>query len=65
MISGVKRLSDDTVIYEGDTKITYIRADGYSGIALTCSLVNTSNTLWMRNGLQINFEVANGISVSF
>lgn len=56
---------DVTVSYEGQTKVTRVTADGYDGIGLTCgSQVDIANSVWQRNGVDINMESANGISVS-
>lgn len=63
MYAGLNRL-EDAVVQEGHIKVTYVTADGYNGAALTCGKSDTENAIWLRNGVELNLDIANGISVS-
>ena len=64
VVVGMTRKGSNIEVLQGKTKITYVRADGYSGVGLKCDLKNITNAVWMRNGVDVDFDVANGLSVS-
>ncbi|KAF6029634.1 FSTL5 [Bugula neritina] len=46
-----------------DSMITYVTADGYTGVELPCQLTNSQQIVWMRNGVEIEFDTSNSMSV--
>jgi len=47
-----------------DSMITYVTADGYTGVELPCQLTNSQQIVWRRNGVEIEFDTSNSMSVS-